>query len=245
MADRRNRTTAIIAVAAFMSAPLAYGQGSKAKWEKSNISCFESLSAGDLSSARRTCSEAVRLAESITGDVVPLAKSLSNLGTLLQRLGEYSLAETAYTRALKAAEQSSGKDSTLAALAAGAVGLLYIEAERFSEADPLLRRALATDEKVLGPNSDYVATDLNNLGLLRIKQKRFPEAETMLNRSLSITEKLFGRDHHESMETMNNLGTVYFELGKAREAEFMLRRVLAFRETSLPAMDLDIAESLN
>ena len=71
-----------------------------------------------------------------------------------------------------------------------------------------------------------------------------PEAETLLNRSLSITEKLFGRDHHESMETMNNLGTVYFELGKVREAESMLRRVLAFRETSLPAMHLDIAESL-
>ena len=116
MADRRKKTSAIIAVAVFISTPLAYGQASKAKWEKANTSCFESLNAGELSSARRPCAEAVRLAESITGDVAPLAKSLSNLGTLLQRLGEYSLAEAAYTRALKAAEQSSGKDSTLAAL---------------------------------------------------------------------------------------------------------------------------------
>ncbi len=68
---------------------------------KGKKSCFDFLNKGDLNSARSACSEAVRVAETIKGDLSPLAQSSSNLGTLLSRLGEYSIAETAYARSLK------------------------------------------------------------------------------------------------------------------------------------------------
>lgn len=222
----------------------AVGQGSKVAWEKAHWSCFSSLNAGDLAAARGPCSEAVRIAESIPNDRTPLAQSMSNLGTLLQRLGEYSLAETAFLRSLRISEESAGKDSAMAALAAGALGLLYVEADRYNDAEPLLTRALETDGKIQ-PESQDVATDLNNLGLLRIKQKRMQEAEFLLNRSLSISEKLFGKNHPDSTEPMNNLGTAYFAQGNTTQAEAMFRRVLDIREASLPTMHPDIAESLN
>jgi hypothetical protein len=78
--------------------PFALGQTARIQWEKASKSCFDFLNNGDLNSARGVCSEAVRAAETIKGDLNPLAQSLSNLGTLLSRLGEYSLAETAYAR---------------------------------------------------------------------------------------------------------------------------------------------------
>ncbi len=104
----------------------AFAQTPNRLWERANKSCFDCLNAGDLNSARSACTEAVGTAEMIKGDLTPLAQSLSNLGTLLSRLGEYSLAETAYARSLKISEQATGKESTMAALAAVALGLLYI-----------------------------------------------------------------------------------------------------------------------
>ena len=88
MENSRYRTITLIANAIFLFIPIAFGQESRVFLENANKACFDYLNAGDLSSARRPCTEAVRIAESISGDLAPLAKSLSNVGTMHLRLGE-------------------------------------------------------------------------------------------------------------------------------------------------------------
>ncbi len=161
------------------------------------------------------------------------ARSLNNLGAVLQAQGDLEGARTLFERALAINEKVLGPESTHTATALNNLAALLYESGDYQGARSLFERALAINEKVLGPDDIDVAMGFNNLGgLLRILGD-LEGARQFSERALKICEQVLGPHHPYTATSLNNLAIVLQMQNNLDEARRLFERALAIDEKAL------------
>ncbi|MGF1474844.1 MAG: tetratricopeptide repeat protein, partial [Geminicoccaceae bacterium] len=101
---------------------------------------------------------AYEAAETVHGrDHPEVARTLGNLGVVLEALGDYQAARDAQKRALKIFEKAYGPDHPEVAITLGSLGIVLQQLGDYQAARDAQKRALKINEKAYGPEHPEVA----------------------------------------------------------------------------------------
>lgn len=190
--------------------------------------------------------ETVEIAEQYFPKRQELPMSLSNEGALLNDLGQYQQAESAYRRAIDTWNANIKKDSDtkLAAIYNGLARSLR-EQGKFDEAKTAAQKALAIRERETGKDSPECAEVMENLAKILQREGRFDEAQQMLERGLLIDRKAFGEKHPNVASDECTMGRLLMEKGSLSEAKLFLEKSLATRQKVFKPEHPTIAKTLS
>jgi tetratricopeptide (TPR) repeat protein len=201
---------------------------------------------GDYARARPYYERALAIFEKVLGGEHPdTARSLNNMGALLQAMGDLAGARPYYERALDIREKVLGGEHLHTANSLNNLGFLLQDMGDLAGARPYLERALDIREKVLGGEHPHTANSLNNLGGLLDEMGDLAGARPYYERALDIREKVLGGEHPHTALSLNNLGTLLRAMGDLAGARPYYERALAIREKVLGGEHPDTANSLN
>ena len=111
-------------------------------------------------------------------DAPDTARSLNNLGGLLQDLGDLAGARPCYERALAIREKVLGPEHPHTATSLNNLAVLCYHEEKFEEAARLMRRALTIRENALGPEHPDTQGSRQSLALIEKKLQEERHADT-------------------------------------------------------------------
>jgi serine/threonine protein kinase len=184
-------------------------------------------------------------AKALGPDHPDIASTLSELGTVAWRKGDFAKAKDFMERALAVREKGFGPASEITAYSLHNLGNLYWSQGKFDEARRYLERSLAIREQVLGPEHADVASSLNSLGAIAYREGDFEKAQTMWERTLAIREKTLGPDHPDLAQTLNNLAVIHTYSGDPQDAVPLLERAVRIQEKVLGPKHPDLASGLS
>jgi tetratricopeptide (TPR) repeat protein len=201
---------------------------------------------GRYQEARGIFDRALAATEAAVGAEHPSTSiRLNNLGLLLHRAGDPSVAKTALERALTIQERALGPDDNELGTTVGNLGQVLRTLGDLDGARQHHERALAIKQAALGPDHPDVAASLNNLGVVLNQQGDPKGARQRLERALAIAEASLGADHPSVGLVLSNLGQVLRGLGDLDDGRQYQERALAIREAALGPDHPDVAISLN
>jgi tetratricopeptide (TPR) repeat protein len=161
-----------------------------------------------------------------------LAAVVSNLGNVLQDLGDLAGAREHYERALAILEAAYGPNHPTVAIAVNNLGAVLRELGDMAGARAHLERALAIDEAAYGPSHPNVASRVSNLGAVLQELGDMAGARAHLERALVINEATYGPVHPAVGINISILGLIANSLGDLPEARSHLERALAIDEAT-------------
>ena len=196
--------------------------------------------------ARALVEHALAIGEKVFGpDHLNTAKSLNNLGGLLQAQGNLAGARPYYERALVIREKALGTDHPDTARSLDDLGGLLQAQGDLAGARPYYERAIAIRERALGADHPDTARSLDHLGHLLRARGDFAGARPYYERALSIREKAFGSDQPSTATSLDNLGALLQSQGDLAGARQYYERALAVREKALGVDHPETAWNLN
>jgi len=140
-------------------------------------------------------------AESLLRDIIEhqdgdhLAKSLTNLSSILSAQGRFAEAEPYATRAQRLIEETLGSDHPDYARMLVNVGNICAALDRPEEAASHFQQALSVAEATLGPEHPTLVPMLHNLALMYFESNELEKAEPCLQRALAIDQRRLGPEH--------------------------------------------------
>ena len=188
----------------------------------------------------------VALTKRAKGDKHPdTALSLSNLGALYLKVGDYAKAEPLFKEALEIRHKVLGPEHSDTAESLNNLGFLYLEMGDYDKAEPLFKEALEIRHKVLGRDHPDTAQALSNLAGLYDAMSDYDKAEPLLKEALEIRHKVLGPEHPDTALSLNNLGFLYFKMSDYDKAEPLYKEALEIYQRVLGPEHPDTARSLN
>ncbi|MEM7709042.1 MAG: serine/threonine-protein kinase [Pseudomonadota bacterium] len=190
---------------------------------------------GDLAVAKSYFERAVALRQEVYPQPHPeQAQSLTNLGLVLDALGQSDDALLPLTQALDIRLAALGGEHMRVAESLNNLGMLHLSAARFQDAEAQYREALPIVEKALGPDHPVTATVVSNLAQSLLELGSLDEARDAYQRSLTVREAKLPEDHLFISYSLLGLGRALARLGEEEDALPLLERGLAVREAKLP-----------
>jgi CHAT domain-containing protein/tetratricopeptide (TPR) repeat protein len=150
-------------------------------------------------------------------------------------LGDLTLAEPLYLKALAIKKAVFGTQHAEYALGLGNLAALYATAEDYGKAEPLFREALAVRKAVLGEQHPEYARNLNNLGLFYKSIGDGARAAPLYRQALEIYRASLGDKHPDYALTLANLAIVHQDAGEHAQAVSLLQEALTIQEAALGA----------
>ena len=201
---------------------------------------------GDYEGARAHLAQALAIQEVVLGPDHPdVARSLNDIGTVLDTQGDVGRAQSFHERALRIREATLASDHPDVALSLNNLGLNLSDQGDYARALPLLERALAIWEGALGPSDPLVAAALNNLANVLIARGDYARARPLLEQALAIWEVALDPGHPNVASALNNLGSVFDFQGDRARAQAFYERALAIWEGMLGPDHPQVATALN
>ncbi len=191
--------------------------------------------AGNYKEATPCASAAAKTATELSHDPA-IAEAELIVGQIQLRLRDWPTAETAYTRALLAAE--TGRDARTRARVL--TGLMSIAGERAMFAQGHERRDLAT-AVIKGLEDKELAADLAMAaGVFALREGKFEVAIETLMKCVAIREQIYGKDDGRIAEALVPMAIAHTSRGKPDEGTKLLDRAIklesAYRGDSHPAV---------
>jgi tetratricopeptide (TPR) repeat protein/predicted MPP superfamily phosphohydrolase len=155
-----------------------------------------------------------------------IAETVSNIGLLAYRQGNYRQAEQLHREAVLLAHDSG---TVQEAAAVNSLAVVLTDLGEFDEAKDLFEKALELGSAAYGPESDKVALTLANLASLHISLGDYREAERMLQHATAIDEKTLNANNPQCATTKQLLAKVKRKLGLNRESEQLLKEALTIQ----------------
>ena len=208
-----------------------------AQWERYNEDGLRRFAQGDLAGAEQAFVAAVREAERLGEEDLPLAASLSNLGQLQYRQRRYDAAESPFRRSLAIRERRLGADHPGVVQSINNLAALHYAREQLDDAERLFRRALEITDRSVGASHADIATCLNNLARLYLRRNDLASAGPALARLLVLREEALGATHPEVATVLTTLASLRSAQGKHAAAEQLAQRALTIRQGALPPSD--------
>jgi tetratricopeptide (TPR) repeat protein len=161
-----------------------------------------------------------------------LGARLSNLGGVLQDLGDLNGAKTQLERALEIDEAAYGPNHPEVATDRNNLGSVLQALGDLNGAKTQYEQALALTEAALGPNHPNVAIRRNNLGNVLQALGDLNGAKTQYEQALALTEAALGPNHPNVAIRRGNLGSVLQALGDLNGAKTQYERALEIDEAA-------------
>jgi len=152
------------------------------------------------------------------------------LGTMYDALGRITEAGAAYRRALKEAEESTGKAGADYAQALANLGSSFVEAGQAAAGEKTMREALAIYRAADPPDEVRIAVMQNVLAEVLCGVRKCKGAGALLTSALPVLEKN-PSVRGEAALAKNNLALVRFNEGNTEEARRLLLESLVTMET--------------
>jgi eukaryotic-like serine/threonine-protein kinase len=187
---------------------------------------------GRIPEAEDTYHEALTLALRVDHPVV-IARVAIGLTWLSNGAdGDLASAER-WARHGLAATARMGGEPELEAQLQNALGMAYLEHDRFVEAQTCFRNGLAIREAAFGPDHASLSEPLNAMGQLLGKQGEHPQAAEYFERARRLMEREYGPQHPNTAAAIGNLGVTYGRMGQVERARMAHEEALAIRLASL------------
>ncbi|MGO9708317.1 MAG: protein kinase domain-containing protein [Polyangiaceae bacterium] len=138
--------------------------------------------------------------------LLPIARSLKDLGELYHQQGKLDLARETLASSLSMRESVLGPSHPDVATLLTSVGSVYLDQGDLAGADALLRRAVAIRETSLGPDHPDLATSLCGRGAVLEKEGRPAEALADFRRAFEIRARALGPTHPDTLASGRDVG---------------------------------------
>jgi len=184
----------------------------------------------------------VRLTRAVFGaKSMKASTSLSLLGDILYRSGEYERAQKLLKEALAIQEKELGPEdpSLLRTLTRLSKALSF--ARQHSQAEEIEKRILSIREKEYGPDHPTVAHSLHTLGNYAADAE---EAMAFYKRALAIYEKAYGPEDLKVATVLRGLASIYSEKGDHKEAKRLSNRALEIQKKAFGPESHQVARAL-
>jgi eukaryotic-like serine/threonine-protein kinase len=185
-----------------------------------------------------------RIGRDLKGQPEIQAELFTTVGSVYWRLGEYDIAETMHTSALRLRRAVFGAEHLSVADALSNLGAVLLDHRKLAEAEDIGRKALNLRRKLLGPEDPAVAVSLNNLGNVLYHRGDLPGAATMHREALEIRSRAIGDEHVDTAKSLNNLANCLTDLGDTIEAAGLYERALQIFRREFGAEDAGVATVL-
>ncbi|XP_022799025.1 nephrocystin-3-like [Stylophora pistillata] len=166
-------------------------------------------------------------------DLVTVATSYNNLGSVHVKLGDLEKAKDYYELALSIQGKKLGPEHVRVATSYNNLGSVHEELGDFKKAKENHELALSIKEKTLGPDHVRMATSYSNLGSVHKELGDFEKAKEYHELAVSIKEKRLGPEHVRAATSYSNLGSVHEELDDLEKAKEYHELVLSINEKKL------------
>ncbi len=167
-------------------------------------------------------------------DSVEASVSLSGLGYLLLKMGEYDESFERMEAALRIAETELGPLHPLVATRAFNLSTGYVRMGRFSEAEALIRKGMDVDAHVYGPDHYYMATGYLSLAGVAREKLEFANAAKMCEEALRIEMAALGERHVDTGHSRTTLAYYLARSGQSEGVEELIATAEAiFQEAEL------------
>jgi CHAT domain-containing protein/Flp pilus assembly protein TadD len=157
--------------------------------------------------------------------------AMSDLGTALFYLGEYSEAEAIFVELLELRIRTAGAVSERTAETLNDLGLLHLAKGDYRLAESRFLRALEVRRTIAGGDGFYVANTMADLSIAYRDMGRFDEARDLLERALTIyrqnRERTNWREHVMEPVVLNRLALIYQMRGPFGPAVGLYREAIA------------------
>ncbi|HWB80923.1 MAG TPA: serine/threonine-protein kinase [Nannocystaceae bacterium] len=156
----------------------------------------------------------------------------SNVGMLLEHVGESDGSLASHRRALEMRERIYGPDHPTVASSWAHVGVALANRGGIDEGLAAFRRSLAIFETAFGPDHPEVARVHDTIGQWQTQRGQYEEAMASFQRALAMREAVLGPDHESVGETVMGISAVDLLLGHNESALAGYRRALEIAEAS-------------
>jgi tetratricopeptide (TPR) repeat protein len=162
----------------------------------------------------------------------------TRLARLLQKTGDFPMAEEIYRTML---EQASNQDQK--AVYYNNLGYLRHDQGDYKKAIWYYEQALEIQEKTLSPNDPRLAKTFNNIGMIYECTEEYPKALSFLEKNIEILEKAISPNYPLLATGYNNIGLVYSGMGEYLKSLSFYEKAFEIRQKILPANHRDLATS--
>jgi tetratricopeptide (TPR) repeat protein len=157
-----------------------------------------------------------------------LAVTLNNLGSMYQRMGDYSAALAVLERAVDAVKRTRNPAGEAAVY--GSLANVFEARGENRRAEEFYRRALSISEELHDEPS--IALHLSNLGTSKAQLGHYQEAELYYRKALEVFQRR--EDRASTARMLVNLGTLRLNQNQLQEAEYLFKQALGlFAELNL------------
>jgi len=183
-----------------------------------------------LADAERLIGDALAMnRRHIPPDHPATARTMSALGLILERRGDYQKAIEILQEAVRLQSAKGGASIDLSAsLTLLANAHFYLG--HYTISDSLNRQALAMDRQLHGDRHPDIAEGLINLGNVQINLEHYGEAEGYFREALEIDQSWFGKDHPTTADVETYVAQALAFENRSLEAEALLKHALAVFE---------------
>lgn len=215
------------------------------EWDDYRRMAEEAMLKGDLESAERLWSGAVRRAERLGSHDQRLVYCLDNLADVLSRQEKYYMAEPHLKRSLEIKSEVLGNAHVLVAAAANNLAKLHYLQGHYREAEMYGKQCIDVYERALGPEHPDVAISLHNLATLYHMQCKYKEAEGCYKRGLNIRLKVLGEDNPDTIRIKKNYADLLQTTNRAQEAEALNSKATGLITGNWSVIEIPDEESLS
>ncbi|MEM9453615.1 MAG: serine/threonine-protein kinase [Myxococcota bacterium] len=166
----------------------------------------------------------------------------TEIGTVVDQLGEHAQALEYYRRGLETVESVFGSDHPALVPDLNNIALTHAALGHAKEAMDAMDRALPIVRANIGPQSLTMSHNLLNAGVAYATGDQFEEATELYRESLRILEERLGADHAMTATIHTSLSVALKALGKDQEAVEHARQAV---ERSEQAMGAEHPETAN
>jgi tetratricopeptide (TPR) repeat protein len=183
--------------------------------------------------ARAVVERALAIDEARGSNRAAVVTDLTNLGTILRRLGDPKEAQKQLERALRIIDEQGAERGLLPqANVLSKLGSILHDLEDFARARQHLERSLSIREAIYGPEHRSIAINLCNLARVLRSLGDLDTAKRHLERALAFFESSKGPHDPSVTIALTNLGLVSLDQGNPIVARDYLERALAIDQAA-------------
>ena len=164
-------------------------------------------------------------AKSLDGDPTTQSELLVTLGSIYQKLGNFSRADSLLRLALDERKRLLGPDHPDVAASLVALGSLRDSEAKYAEAERLIREGLAMSRRSLAPQDPAVLTATTALGQLLEDRGAYDQAITVLEDAVHL--QAAAGETRDLAGSLTELANSHFYAGHYETSDSLNRRVLA------------------
>lgn len=174
--------------------------------------------------------QALSIRQTLLGEHMDTAASLTNMGTLLWKWRSNAAAMPYFEEARQICERLLGLNHPRTARSLNNLAVLYSRHGHYETAQVYFEKTLAIYEQLGAMDDPMIPQILDNMALMFRDCGQFEQSRTYSERALQMTDAMFGPEHYRTTVTLFRWAIITILMGHYQAAQPALERALAVRQ---------------